>query len=172
MFRYGSDYARATYLDPKTKKRKQIWRKVGDQDWDETCREVRRAVEKALNPPPEQEWIYLLHAQGSPFFKIGITRNLNRRTIALQNACPYTLEFVMKIMGDVSVEAAIHQRLKRYHVRGEWFAFDDLLIPVDVMQEFVPQKQIEEALRTPENYTEVVPVRVPRRSFAEILAYS
>lgn len=67
--------------------------------------------------------IYLIHAIGSDFYKIGSAKDVRKRLCNLQTACPFALKLLSTRDGDIPSEQAIHSHLKAFHVRGEWFLF-------------------------------------------------
>lgn len=133
----GRPYLRAAYRCPTSGKAKQIWRALlDDRQYDDLCLEIRKAVERALNPPPDGEWIYLIHAVGTQFYKIGITCNLQRRFTALQHASPFDLQVLTKIPGNTAMEYALHKTLAHNRVRGEWYSFDSPEVPLELIRAF------------------------------------
>ena len=60
-------------------------------------------------------------------YKFGISNNPKRRIKQLQTGCPYNIKLIFELVLDkdikaVDVETQLHQHLKRYNVRGEWFS--------------------------------------------------
>jgi hypothetical protein len=63
-----------------------------------------------------------------PSIKIGHTRHLNDRLIALQRDCPWPIEMLTVVEGSRALEMRFHAKFFTDHVRGEWFrATDELL---------------------------------------------
>ena len=73
--------------------------------------------------PSTSEFLYLIKAEGTNYYKIGITSDKTRRLARLQSGSPFELKCIItKITEDVkTLEQLIHKELKTYHVRGEWF---------------------------------------------------
>jgi hypothetical protein len=133
----GRQYLRGAYRCPSSGKAKQVWRVIHEDETEDDVRlEIRKIIEKALNPPPAGEWIYLVRMKGTQFYKIGITCNLQRRIIALQNANPFELELLVKIPGNTALEYALHKRMAHNWVRGEWFSFDSPEEAIDIVETF------------------------------------
>lgn len=73
--------------------------------------------------------VYLIHAVGSDFYKIGWTSgSVSERVKSLQCGCPFSLCVVARMPGDRSVERDLHERLREARVHGEWFTltFDQM----------------------------------------------
>lgn len=69
-------------------------------------------------------YVYLL--QAGPYYKIGLTRNLDQRVKTLSTLPPFDLELVCAIRtGDMyTLERELHQRFKGKRKNGEWFELD------------------------------------------------
>lgn len=75
--------------------------------------------------------IYLIRAQEIYLYKIGITKNVNRRIKQLQTGCPYKLELVESYEPKVfvnKIEKMLHRSYSCYQInedfsklQGEWF---------------------------------------------------
>tara|TARA_Y100001938_G_C7910932_1_gene339559 strand:+ start:204 stop:680 length:477 start_codon:yes stop_codon:yes gene_type:complete len=72
--------------------------------------------------------IYLIHAEGTDTYKIGLTKNVNTRIRSLQTSNPNTLSILKCIDGDIQLERRIHSYYKKNHLNGEWFTFDNTMI--------------------------------------------
>ncbi|MBW4666517.1 MAG: GIY-YIG nuclease family protein [Cyanomargarita calcarea GSE-NOS-MK-12-04C] len=72
-------------------------------------------------------YIYLINAQGTDRYKIGLTtRTPEARLKELngkQSPFPLLLKYSVKVSDVHSSETAIHQDCKRYHYHNEWFHF-------------------------------------------------
>ena len=53
--------------------------------------------------------------------KIGCTKNLNERIKGIQTSNPHGLVVIGAIKGNSFEEKAIHKKLEKYRVTGEWF---------------------------------------------------
>ena len=127
-------FARATYVH--LGKRKEVWRLVLDNDFEATAREVKSAIEVILNQNlSRKQWVYLVHARGTNFYKIGIASCVKTRLHGLQNASPHELSLVTVIPGSQSLEKAIHRRFRGHRVRGEWFEFKTPTEPLVAFEE-------------------------------------
>lgn len=74
-------------------------------------------------------YIYIIHAIGTEYYKIGLTRNhIEHRLRQLQTGCPHRLEAVYsnKVDDVEGVEAYIHDVLSNYRTVGEWFELPSL----------------------------------------------
>lgn len=64
--------------------------------------------------------------KGGKFTKIGYTgSDVEGRIASLQTGCPYNIELLGVIDGDVELERSLHKQLEKYRVRGEWFDLPD-----------------------------------------------
>lgn len=75
------------------------------------------------NAPSASEFLYLIRAEGTNYYTIGVATSKVKRLVSLQNSCPLELKYVVVTrMEDArKVEQLIHQRLILHNVRGEWF---------------------------------------------------
>lgn len=73
--------------------------------------------------PSVSEFLYLIRAEGTSYYKIGIATNKIKRLVGLQNGCPLELKYVItRRMDNVrEVEQLIHRELQLQNVRGEWY---------------------------------------------------
>ncbi len=72
-------------------------------------------------------YIYVIHCEGSTYYKIGITRsNVEGRLQALQTGCPHNLTIAMmfRTANPEQDEHRIHELLKDCSIRGEWYDLD------------------------------------------------
>lgn len=73
------------------------------------------------------KWLYLFRAEGSSFYKIGITeQDPEDRLDTLQTGCPYdlSLDYAVRISEAGKHEALLHEEFSASQKRGEWFEFD------------------------------------------------
>jgi hypothetical protein len=72
-------------------------------------------------------FVYLI-ASGGNIIKIGKANDVGKRVRALQTGQPFSLRIIHRIevaQNDVlKLEKAIHKKLKRYVLRGEWFRIE------------------------------------------------
>ncbi len=70
-----------------------------------------------------QKFIYLLRAPRLSRFKIGCATNVKQRCSAINTASPCEVVLVAYFATNQSrkIEAALHQKYARFHVKGEWF---------------------------------------------------
>jgi hypothetical protein len=69
-------------------------------------------------------YIYLLHAEGTHYLKIGRTTNLERRLSAIQTHCPHRLVvlYAVHCRDSIAMERLLHTQFAQYRTIGEWFA--------------------------------------------------
>lgn len=67
-------------------------------------------------------FLYGMHACTTPYYKIGFSRDPERRLAQVQALAPQPLRLVGMIpQADAAAEAEMHRRLRAYRHRGEWF---------------------------------------------------
>jgi hypothetical protein len=66
-------------------------------------------------------YVYLV--QAGDFIKVGIARDVKRRIDLMQVGCPFKIELIAAIpcADPRKIERALHDKLKPYHSRGEWY---------------------------------------------------
>tara|TARA_R100001086_G_C11814309_1_gene252414 strand:+ start:42 stop:422 length:381 start_codon:yes stop_codon:yes gene_type:complete len=69
---------------------------------------------------PLRPHVYCIVAEDE-FVKIGRTTNVLQRLRNLQCGNPHELRLFCAVVGGAEVEAYLHERLKRFRYRGEWF---------------------------------------------------
>ena len=73
--------------------------------------------------------IYFIQQDSNGPIKIGHTNNdIKARVYQLQTASPLPLTLIGTIQGDKEKEVEIHNKFKKYHIRGEWFKFSPKII--------------------------------------------
>jgi Meiotically up-regulated gene 113 len=76
--------------------------------------------------PIETGYVYLIHAVGSSYYKIGKSIEPSRRILQIQPAMPFECEFVKiwpsYFMSDA--EKYMHSQYSTYRRNGEWFEFN------------------------------------------------
>lgn len=72
-------------------------------------------------------YVYLMHAVGTTFYKIGHATNVEKRWYGIDQACPLPIVIVHKILVDVQTEgeAYWHRLFKKRRTKGEWFNLDN-----------------------------------------------
>lgn len=65
--------------------------------------------------------VYFVRAGDHGFIKVGVAVDVAARIRELQTGNPTKLVLLGTIVGDRSLEAAIHRRFRDSRVRGEWF---------------------------------------------------
>lgn len=69
-------------------------------------------------------FVYLI-ASGRDIIKVGKAIDVRKRVRGLQTASPFHMQIIHTIEVSakhvLALERLIHKRLKRYHMRGEWF---------------------------------------------------
>lgn len=66
-------------------------------------------------------WVYVVQGIDGGPFKVGYTRDLDKRLRALQSSSPVRLHVVKKIEGCKQTEQRLHALLESYRLHGEWF---------------------------------------------------
>lgn len=72
--------------------------------------------------------VYVIHAKGTEFYKIGSTKSVARRLAGLSTSCPYPVELFMAIQTEdrEAIESKVHLRFAANRRHGEWFHFTDV----------------------------------------------
>lgn len=65
--------------------------------------------------------IYIIHAKGTKYVKIGVAIDPIKRMATHQISCPHELQIIAIADWPHHQENAIHNQLVRAWVRGEWF---------------------------------------------------
>lgn len=66
-------------------------------------------------------YIYFIQMENVGAIKIGITRDVNRRLIALQTSSPYPLHILCFFPGNEEMERELHIAFDDLRLSGEWF---------------------------------------------------
>lgn len=98
-------------------------------------------------PTHDEQQIYVIqHELG--IYKIGVAKNPEQRLRDLQVGSPFTLSLrqTENPVDAKRVENFLHDKLEKYHFRGEWFDLPDelldLTIPTHVSPAGVPNKEV------------------------------
>lgn len=81
-------------------------------------------------------YIYIIGSDNPPY-KIGISKNPDKRLKSLQTGHPFPLQIHSARLTDISetkyLERMIHQNLKFYRTKGEWFNIElkDAILEVE-----------------------------------------
>lgn len=75
---------------------------------------------------PSGRWLYFVQCQD--YLKIGVAADVALRIMTLQTGCPYELKLIgtIRCQNAIEDEAIWHEKLARYHLRGEWFKIPEL----------------------------------------------
>lgn len=84
---------------------------------------------------PKKGHIYFIRAGESGPIKIGFSTNPEQRLRTLQTAHTDKLTMLHCQIGTKADEARLHRKFRNIHVKGEWFA------PEDVLLEFIQKRK-------------------------------
>ena len=72
-------------------------------------------------------WVYLIHIEGTTYYKIGFAKSIKNRLNQMQTGCPHKMKVVAKVhhSNARSYESLIHRIVRDRNIRGEWFDLDD-----------------------------------------------
>jgi len=99
------------------------------------------------NDKPDGHDLYVIQMAVTGAFKVGRSKDIDRRLRELQVACPHRLKIIVRAEGLGYLEHRVHQGLSSYQTRyagGEWFheeGFGSIpdrifnLIPEDVLED-------------------------------------
>lgn len=90
--------------------------------------------------------VYFAWSPEAASVKIGYSSNIKKRLIGLQTSSPYELVLFAYITGNKEFEAALHENLKDYRLKGEWFMTSDKVINVMSIAKHRGQIGIEDYL--------------------------
>ena len=88
--------------------------------------------------------IYIIHAVGTSFYKIGISEKPTIRLNDLQTACPHELKLIACYSGYNHQEWTVHRSHRRERIRGEWFALSDQQVKIICLWLEEQSKLVEE----------------------------
>lgn len=68
-------------------------------------------------------FVYLIRCEENNYYKIGVTKNIQRRLKQIQTGSPDKIYLVEKYESNYSykIEKALHGFLSHYHRNNEWF---------------------------------------------------
>jgi len=71
-------------------------------------------------------YVYIIHAEGTNFYKIGVTKDLEKRLSAINNTSPYRCYILYKIefkerKKAFELESKVHNKFDNKRLNGEWF---------------------------------------------------
>lgn len=70
----------------------------------------------------KDKYLYVIESANSEYVKIGQTNNPKKRLSDLQSGNPNKLSYFLLLKGKGCLEKSIHDDLKLYRIRGEWFS--------------------------------------------------
>ena len=92
-----------------------------------------------LRPEVEEWWkainrrrVYFIQEGESGPIKIGVANDTAKRLATLQTGNSSELRLIGDVMGGSILEAKLHTKFEKHHVRGEWFSpHPDILAEID-----------------------------------------
>ena len=107
---------------------------VGDLLWRKSETPAGDPGASSRLPTGSQDVVYFLKA--GPFIKIGkATYSPALRVRELQTGCPYPIEVLNFVPGDIAMERKFHKRFAHCRAHGEWFhASASLLSFIDALE--------------------------------------
>ncbi len=69
----------------------------------------------------KEQFIYVIKEDETENIKVGISCSPNGRLMTLQTGNPRKLTLIHKFEGTHRTEADIHEKLKEFNIKGEWF---------------------------------------------------
>lgn len=72
--------------------------------------------------------IYLIKSEENGMCKIGFSLTPELRLKSIQTSCPYKLELIIVIDGDIGIERQIHDKFISLKSKGEWFLYSDEIV--------------------------------------------
>ena len=77
--------------------------------------------------------LYIIGIEGTDYYKIGVSQNVDRRLRDLESSTPFTLNLLYceYYLNVYDIESHMHQMLKDFYVKSEWFDIDiDVIISI------------------------------------------
>jgi len=103
----------------------------GTAGWSQDyCLKHRRELRIVPEESFSQRYVYFMLAVGTEKIKIGVAGDVELRLSNLQVGSPYKLLLLVSFPGNELLEKILHNLLKPYKVRGEWFKMDDEVLDV------------------------------------------
>lgn len=103
---------------------------------------LKRQKEKLLEKKGDS--LYFIQANGTGKIKIGRSKNPYRRLKTLQTGNASELKMIACIEGLGWRERDIHQTLKKWRVKGEWFDYDCVGSIPDEIYELIPYGSLDD----------------------------
>jgi len=72
-------------------------------------------------------YVYIFGNLEYKIIKIGYAKDPYKRISAVQTGCPFDLEILKVFEGNLTLEKQLHDKYKKYHLRGEWFKLEGKL---------------------------------------------
>jgi hypothetical protein len=78
-------------------------------------------IARPIEPEPKAGYVYVLKA--GPYYKIGVSTNIDRRIKQLSTLPPFDLELIFTIQTSdmYGLESKLHERFDHQRQNGEWF---------------------------------------------------
>ncbi len=83
--------------------------------------------------------LYIIQSDITGAFKIGRSKNVERRLVQLQTGSPYKLKLILELKHQGFIEKQLHEILKIHRCRknGEWFDFKAIsYLPDSINEQF------------------------------------
>lgn len=96
----------------------------------ESIRYLEKRIEalenRGASNKPDVGFVYLAHQDNTPYYKIGVSNNVERRLASLQTSSPSKIVLIKSIRTDryEHYEGELHERFAASRLNGEWFSFD------------------------------------------------
>ena len=83
--------------------------------------------------------LYIIQCDKTGAFKIGVSKDVQKRYKQLQTGCPYELKIILILKEGAKMEKRLHADLKKYRTtkhNQEWFSFDGMgLLPDEIYEQ-------------------------------------
>lgn len=71
--------------------------------------------------------VYILYSHIHQAIKVGYASDISSRISTIQISTPEKLSLMFTFEGGKELEQYFHERLKPFHIRGEWFKYNNLV---------------------------------------------
>ena len=90
-------------------------------------KEIKSAEKDSIIENKNYGVVYLLKIKNKPQYKIGVTKDLNKRLNQISPKMPFELKIEHKIESDniYSLEEKLHNKFEDKQIKGEWFKLNE-----------------------------------------------
>lgn len=98
--------------------------------------------------------VYLIADTERKYCKIGKSINPKERLGGIQTSSPLDLEIICTKEGSTNEEGYLHKKFQKYHIRGEWFQYNEEIVEYLNSIDIIPAKTIDKKAKSNGKRTE------------------